>query len=161
LQISLLTQPLRLSAVLLRSGSFCNRYDISSCAQVWEEEPSCLLVDLLYCRRSFCHVRQSFRNFCEIDYGRKEPIYTPIDLRVHHLDHSLHLDADELSQQGFEPISHIYVSDFECQRGLHSANFGTESIQYTMLHLPPQHFARPSSSTVVLTLQMLLTLYLC
>jgi hypothetical protein len=85
-------------------------YDISSGPKVWEEESSYLLVDLLNSWLGLRYVGEGIWNCCEVDFGGQEPVHAPIDICVHHLNCGLYFDADELFQQGPEPIPHIDVS---------------------------------------------------
>lgn len=77
-------------------GCLCNCHDLPSCAKIWEEEPSHLPLHLLDGWLCLCHVCQGIRHCREVDFGRQQPIYTPLDLRLHHLDGGLYLDPDEL-----------------------------------------------------------------
>jgi hypothetical protein len=86
-------------------------YDIPCRTQVWEEEPSHLLVDLLNSRICLRHVGQGFWNCCEVDSSGQQSIHASINICVHHPNSGLYFDPDELFQQGFEPVSHIHVSN--------------------------------------------------
>jgi hypothetical protein len=97
---------------LLPDGRCIRRgHDISSRPQIRKEESPDLLIHLLNSRICFCHVGQGFWNCCETDSGGQQSVHTSINICVRHLNRSLYSDADELFQQGFEPVPHIYVSN--------------------------------------------------
>ena len=53
-----------------------------------------------------------------IDSGWQESVYASFNIRVHHFDRGLHIDADELFQQGTKPIPYVNVrnEDFSERR---------------------------------------------
>lgn len=139
---------------MLRCGRFRGLHDIQNCAEVWEEKPSDLPIDLLYRWRSLCHVCQGVWNCCEVDPGWQQPVHTSIDLCLHYLVLRLHHDADELFQQGSEPVPHIDVSNITKHHN-NRANSSTVSIRFITLRLPLQLLQLLLSSTAVSTLPML------
>ena len=59
----------RFPPLLYSRGCFRLLHDIQGWAEIWEEEPLDLHIDLLDRRISFSHVRESFRHCFEIDLG--------------------------------------------------------------------------------------------
>lgn len=59
----------RVSFILPLRCNFCSRYDIQSRSKVWQEESTCVLVDLFNCRRCFSHVSQGIWNCSKVDIG--------------------------------------------------------------------------------------------
>jgi hypothetical protein len=88
----------RFSHLLPHGCCIRSRYDIPSCPKVREEKPSDLLVDLLNGWICLCNVCKGIRNCREIDAGGQQSVHASFNLRVHHPNCSLHLDADELLQ---------------------------------------------------------------
>lgn len=100
----------RVPVLLLCCTRLCCGYDIQSRTKIREEKSLGLHLHLLNSWRCISHVGQSIWNCLETYHGGKQPIHTPFDLRLHHLNHSLHFDADELLEQSFEPVPNIHVS---------------------------------------------------
>lgn len=148
----------RVPHFLLFSCSFCCGHDIPGCTSTWEEEPPHLHLDLLNRWIRVRHVYQGYRHCGQVDFRGQQPVYPSLDIRVHHLDRSLHSDSDELFQQGSGPILHFHVSREELSLGSR-VNIEAVSMPCTMLHLPPLRSALHSSSTVDLTPQMPSILY--
>lgn len=100
----------RLSPLLLDGHSVRECYDLQSRADLWKEESSYLYLYLLDRRLCIGHVSQGFWNCSQAHPSRKQPVHTSFDLRIRHFSSSLHFDADELLQQGPQPISNLHVS---------------------------------------------------
>ena len=100
----------RLLTVLLIRSNLCKRYDIPDCAKVWKKKPSDLHLDMLYCRLGLGHVCQGLWYSTQINAGWQQSIYASFYIRLYNCSRGLYFDANELLQQGLEPISNIIVS---------------------------------------------------
>lgn len=88
----------------------CRRHDIPGCACIRKKEPPGFPVDLLNRWIRVRHVSQGDWDCGEINSSWQQPVHAPFDIRLHYIDSSLHSDADELLQQGSEPVSYFDVS---------------------------------------------------
>ena len=100
----------RVSCVLFRRDGVFDFYDLQSFAKVRKEEPIGLSLDLLNCRLSICHGNQGVRHRTEAHAQRAQSVYASFDVCVRYCGDSMHLDSDELLQQGFESVLHVDVS---------------------------------------------------
>jgi hypothetical protein len=91
--------PIRISRLHIRC-----RDDLQGCPGLRQEEPSCLPGNLLPGRLCVRHVRQGLRHRAEAHLCREQPVLASLYLRLHDRHGGLHLDADELLQQGTQPI---------------------------------------------------------
>jgi len=104
-----LTCSSRLSLLLRICRHFLHHHDLQGCSQARPQEPSDIPVYLLDLRIRFYHGHQGLRYRSEDDLRGEQPVHTPLDLRFHYHDCRLHYDADELLQQGLEPVLHEHV----------------------------------------------------
>jgi len=114
----------RLRNLLSGGHSLLDCHDLQGGASVRQEEPTHLYFDMLDGGINIGHVGQGIRHRLEADICWKQSVFASIDLCVHDCDDSLHLDADELLQQGFEPVR----------------DFNRESS--VLCHLYPRHVVR-------------------
>lgn len=105
-----LTLSPRIPFLLPCSGHLLDRHDLPSRTVVRKEEPAHLHFDLLDCWLRLGHVCQGIRYCLEAHIGRSQPIHSALDLRLCHRHWILHFNADELFQQGIEPVLYIDVS---------------------------------------------------
>jgi len=102
---------------LLRSGlNLLQRYDLQGRSQAWKEKSAHIYIDLFDGWICFSDVGQGFWYRPEVDTQRQQSTYTSIDLRLRHRYHLLHTDANELFQQGSQPILNFYVSTLSVPR---------------------------------------------
>lgn len=80
------------------------RHDLPDRTKIWTKKPHDIHLHLLYRRLRFSHVCESIRNSVEALTERQQPIFASVDLRFRHRGHRLHIDSDELLQQGFKPV---------------------------------------------------------
>lgn len=83
-------------AVLRCSRHLFQRYDLQSCSQVWEEEPTHIHIDLFDCWICVGNVSQGLRYRLEINVSRQQSIDAPFNLRIRNCHGVLHTNPDEL-----------------------------------------------------------------
>ena len=94
----------RICTILFDGDCFLSSDDIQSCPSAWQEESDNIHLDLLNRWIRFSHVNKGLRHSVEVDDGWQQPIFSPIDLCISGRFCGLHRNADELLQQGAEPI---------------------------------------------------------
>lgn len=100
----------RILAILHHSSRLRRRHDLSSGAEIWQEESSHLHLNMFDSRLCVCNVNQGLWYRLEIDSGRQQSIQIPVDLRFRNRDCCLHFNTDELLQQSPKSIFHFNVS---------------------------------------------------
>lgn len=114
----LYTDMLRLPSLRHRRCRIRRVHDLQDCPRLWQEERPRLPLYLLYRRINLRHVCQGFRYCSEAYLCWPQPIHPPVNLRLHDPYSRLHLDPDELLQQGSGLLPHQYVSE----NSIHDAN---------------------------------------
>ena len=89
---------------------FLNRHDLPGSTGIRKEKPPHLHLDLLDRWLRLRHVGQSLWHCLETYPRRQQPVHSTLHLRLCHRYGILHPDADELFQQGIEPIFNVHVS---------------------------------------------------
>jgi hypothetical protein len=108
-----LTRRCRLPLLLLLRRRLLHFHDLQDRAQVRPQEPPRLRLHLLHHGLRLHHVHQGVRPGAQDDVRREQPVYTPFDIRLRHHNRRMHPDANELPEQGPEPVldQHVRLHD--------------------------------------------------
>lgn len=91
------------------SDSLLCLHDLQNCSHIRQAKPPDLPQHLLPGRISVGHGHQGLRHRPQTDLCGQQPIHSRLNLRVYDNHDGLHLDTDELLQQGLEPVPHQHV----------------------------------------------------
>lgn len=99
----------RLLDICHNSDSLLRLHDLQNCSRIRQAKPPDLPEHLLPRRISLGHGHQGLRHRPQTDLCGQQPIHPRLNLRVYDYHGGLHLDTDELLQQGSQPVPHQHV----------------------------------------------------